>query len=196
MLSNIASQIKSAVTITDVCEKYGIDVNRQGFAVCPFHNEKTASLKIYQGNRGYSCFGCGESGDIISFTQALFGLSFVDALKKLNNDFGLCLPLERKMSLREKYAFRDIEKKRSQEKAEREQLIKSYETAFDRYAELDKLRIKHRPKTPDEDLHPDFIKALHGLSAAEYNLSEAEGELFSYEMRKLRRQNDCQRHCG
>lgn len=196
MLSNIASQIKSAVTMTDVCERYGIDVNRQGFAVCPFHNEKTASLKIYQGARGFSCFGCGRSGDVISFTQTLFGLSFSDALKKLNSDFGLCLPLERKMSLREKYAFSDVEKKRNQEKAEREQLIKNYESAFDRYAELDKLKIKHRPKTPDEDLHPDFIKALHGLSSAEYDLNLAEGELFAYEMRKLRRQNDCQRHCG
>jgi hypothetical protein len=58
-------------------------------------------------------------------------------------------------------------------------------------AELDRLIIKHIPTSPDEALHPDFIKALLGLASAEYNLSIAEGELFSYEMRKVCRQNDC-----
>ena len=191
MLSNIASQIKATVTMTDICEKYGIDINRQGFAVCPFHREDTASLKIYQGNRGYCCYGCGKSGDVISFVCDMFGLSFAHALEKINNDFGLGLPMGRKMSLREKYALKDIERERNREKRERDSLIDAYNKAYDCYAELDRLIIKHRPTSPDEALHPAFIKALKGLSSAEYNLSIAEGELFSYEMRKVCRQNDC-----
>lgn len=186
MFSNIASLIKSAVTMQDVCERYGIEINRQGFAVCPFHNERTASLKIYDGTRGYSCYGCGKSGDVISFVQTMYGLNFSEALSKLNDDFGLNLPLERRLSLREKYRFDSIERQRNKEKREREALFERYRQAYSRWAELDKARIRYKPKTADEPLHPEFIKALKGLALAEYQLDTAEGELYAYEMRKVR----------
>lgn len=185
MLSNIASQIKQTVTMTQVCERYGIDINRQGFAVCPFHREDTASMKIYEGAKGFCCYGCGKSGDVISFVCDMYGLSFRQSLQKLNDDFGLGLPLDRRMSLREKFVLKDIERERNAEKRKRESLIKAYNKAYDIYASLDSSRMKYKPTSPDEALHPEFIKALQGLALAEYNLNQAEGELFSYEMRKV-----------
>lgn len=195
MLNNVASIIKTSVTMTELCQRYGIEINRQGFAVCPFHNERTASLKIYDGTRGYSCYGCGKSGDVISFVQLLYGLSFSEALNKINDDFGLNLPLERRLSLREKHRFDIIEKQRLREKREREDLFERYRQAFNRWAELDRAKITYKPKSTDEPLHPEFIKALKGLALAEHQLNIAEGELYAYEMRRVRWQNDSPRHC-
>ena len=41
-------EIKQQNTMRDVVTRYGIEVNRSGFCKCPFHNEKTASMKIYK----------------------------------------------------------------------------------------------------------------------------------------------------
>lgn len=89
-----AERIKEAVDMPGVCEKYGIEVNRTGFAHCPFHGERTASLKVYPEGRGWYCYGCGAGGDVISFVSRLFGLSFSETLSKMNTDFNLDLPLD------------------------------------------------------------------------------------------------------
>lgn len=187
MLSNIAFEIKSALTMPDVCQKYGIEVNRQGFAICPFHCEDTPSLKIYEGRRGFYCYGCGKSGDVITFTQELFSLSFVDALKKLNCDFTLNLPLERKMSLKEKYALKEAEKRRLEGKKQRQALIKAYLDEVDNYTYFDKLYIDFKPKTIDEQPHPLFIWAIKKIEEAQWRLDEAEEKLFSCELLKEKR---------
>ncbi len=49
----------------DIVGRYGFHPNHSGFIPCPFHKEKTASMKIYSDS--YYCFGCGEHGDIFSF---------------------------------------------------------------------------------------------------------------------------------
>lgn len=58
-----------------------IEPNRAGFILCPFHKEKTPSCKIY--NNRFFCFGCGEFGDTIDLFQKLFGVGFLEAVKKL-----------------------------------------------------------------------------------------------------------------
>ena len=70
-----------------VAEMYGLEVNRSGFCLCPFHAEKTPSMKIY--DNGFKCFGCGEGGDIIKFVEKQFEFSPINACRKLNDDFGL-----------------------------------------------------------------------------------------------------------
>jgi DNA primase len=83
------SEIKNRIPMRDVAEMYGITVGRNGLARCPFHDEKTASMKIYDGNRGFYCFGCGTGGDVVKFTALLFNLTNADAAKKLISDFAL-----------------------------------------------------------------------------------------------------------
>ena len=84
----ISTEIKKRVSCQDACREYGVDVNRAGFTRCLWHNEKTASLKIYPGDRGYHCFGCGASGSVIDLVMKLFDCSVGDACKRLNDDFG------------------------------------------------------------------------------------------------------------
>lgn len=102
-MNTVAQQITESVTMSDIIEHYGLSVNRNQNMMCPFHNEKTASLKIYPGNRGWYCFGCGTGGDVIKFVQKYFSLDFNEARNKINSDFGLCL-LESDYRSREKAA--------------------------------------------------------------------------------------------
>ena len=98
---NISQEIKRRITMQDICKKYGFEINRRGFICCPFHNEKTASMKIYTNGNGFYCFGCGVGGDVINFVMRLDNLDFKTACEKLNNDFMLGLPIGKRPNLRE-----------------------------------------------------------------------------------------------
>ena len=93
---DIFSQVKDILEITCVLEYYGIEINNKGFALCPFHQEKTPSFKVYDDS--FHCFGCGESGTVIDFAIKYFKLSNIEAVKKLNEDFRLNLSVERRFA--------------------------------------------------------------------------------------------------
>lgn len=56
--------------------------NKQKFAKCPFHNEKTASLHWFGENR-WKCFGCGEQGDSIDLVMKMRNCTLPEALDYL-----------------------------------------------------------------------------------------------------------------
>ena len=51
--------------------------------LCPFHQEKTPSFHVLDDEGYYHCFGCGVSGDAISFLREQESMSFMDALEHL-----------------------------------------------------------------------------------------------------------------
>ena len=51
--------------------------------LCPFHNEKTPSFTVSPTKEIYKCFGCGRSGNTISFLMEHEKFSYVEALKWL-----------------------------------------------------------------------------------------------------------------
>lgn len=57
---------------------------RRGKAACPFHQDKTPSLHLYQNNRVH-CFSCGGTWDTIGFLQSRDNLSFKEAVTQLNH---------------------------------------------------------------------------------------------------------------
>jgi DNA primase len=57
--------------------------------LCPFHDEKTPSFTIRPAMGTYHCFGCGESGDVISFVQKVEHLAFADAVERLAAGMGM-----------------------------------------------------------------------------------------------------------
>ena len=182
-----ANDIKNRLTSIEVFENYGLSINRSGFCCCPFHQEKTPSMKVYDGNKGYHCFGCGEHGGVIDFVMKYFGLSFIEAMTKLNNDFNLGLPIGEKLDSRKqldmaKRAFK-AKQQREKEKQEENLLKNAREIALDEWVRLDRQKIKYKPKSKDEDLHPLFIEAITNLPHAKYRLECAEMELYLYETR-------------
>lgn len=78
--------VKNYVTARQAAEAYGIAVNRNGMARCPFHPDRTPSMKL---DRRFHYFGCGADGDAIDLTARLFDLDPLQAAKKLVSDFNL-----------------------------------------------------------------------------------------------------------
>ena len=93
--SDIAQEIRSRISAEDVARRYGFEPNRAGYIQCPFHHEKTASLKLYPGDGGFHCFGCGAHGSVIDFVMRLLDLSFPQAVVRLSSDFSLGLTAQR-----------------------------------------------------------------------------------------------------
>ncbi|MBR6954363.1 MAG: DNA primase [Clostridia bacterium] len=84
---SLFTQVKSQITTRQAAEAYGLMVSRSGMACCIFHDDRHPSMKI---DERYYCFSCHATGDVIDFTAKLFGLSPLDAAKKLAADFGIC----------------------------------------------------------------------------------------------------------
>ena len=84
---NLFESVKAAVPVRQAAEHYGLTVSRNGMTCCPFHEDRSPSLKL---NEDYFyCFGCGARGDVIDFTGRLFDLSPKAAAQKLAADFGI-----------------------------------------------------------------------------------------------------------
>ena len=83
---NLFEAVKDSVTTRQAAESYGLQVKHGGMCRCPFHNDKTPSMKV---DKRFHCFGCQADGDVIDFTARLFGLTPKDAAEKLAGDFGI-----------------------------------------------------------------------------------------------------------
>jgi DNA primase len=57
--------------------------------LCPFHDEKTPSFNVNPALGYYMCFGCGESGDVISFVRNTEHLDFVETVERLAGRYGV-----------------------------------------------------------------------------------------------------------
>lgn len=103
-MTDIFRECRERVSAKDAARYYGVEINRQGKACCPFHAERTPSMSFKNGR--FKCFGCGASGDSITFTGRLLGLEPLAAVERLNADFALALPLHRKPTPAEAQAAR------------------------------------------------------------------------------------------
>ncbi len=182
MLNNkrFASDIVSRVKMSEVFYQYGFKPNRLGFISCPFHSEKTASMKAYKHDTKFHCFGCDKSGSLIDFVMLLNNLTFTEAITQINHDFGLGLPIGERVSLRQKRgierAQRERHERRQAEELERQEFEDAYWTIFGEWKRLDDNRRNYRPKNMDEELHPLYVEALYRIDYQQYLLDIAENE--------------------
>ncbi len=92
----IVQQVRENSDIIDVLEEY-ISFKRNGdnyMALCPFHSEKTPSFVASRKKQIFKCFGCGESGNVISFVMKYKNMNFVDSVKFLANRIGIVIDSE------------------------------------------------------------------------------------------------------
>lgn len=83
-------RLKDRVVLSDLVgakvawDKKKTNVRKQDYwACCPFHGEARPSFHVDNSRKRYHCFGCGASGDAISWLVEFEGLSFIDAVKHL-----------------------------------------------------------------------------------------------------------------
>lgn len=159
-------KIRTSNPLKDWIVRYGIEFNRKGFAKCPFHNEKTASFKVYPNNT-YYCFGCGAHGDVITFVMGAQNLSFEDA----------CAVLDRDITYTEQRRIDRIKRKRI-DRAGRENAARiRYWNAFDEWKLNEDFIAAYRPSGPEETPCSLFLSALGRRAALGHNLSIAETEM-------------------
>ncbi len=69
-------------------------VGTRHVGLCPFHDERTPSFSVNAEHGLYYCFGCGASGDAISFVRETEGLAFAEAIEHLADRYGVELERE------------------------------------------------------------------------------------------------------
>ena len=84
-------QIMARTDITDVVGSF-VKLKKRGtnlLGLCPFHNEKTPSFTVSPSKEIYKCFGCGKSGNTISFVMEHEKYSYPEALKWLAQRYAI-----------------------------------------------------------------------------------------------------------
>jgi DNA primase len=115
-------QILGRLDIIDVIGGF-VKLKKRGtnyLGLCPFHNEKTPSFTVSPSKEIYKCFGCGRSGNTISFLMELEKYSYVEALKWLADKYGIEI----------EETFRTDEQKQQQQSADSLYIINSFAQQF------------------------------------------------------------------
>ena len=146
---NLFEAVKAAVTPRMAAERYGLPIQQGSMVCCPFHADRTPSMKL---NEDYFyCFGCGASGDVIDLAAKLFSLSGYDAAKKLAADFGIT---GQKPSI-----LARLQRGKSQAEAE----SRSFRVLGDYLQILRDWKENCAPQSPEDAIDPRYAEACHML---------------------------------
>jgi DNA primase catalytic core len=110
----LKDRIKDASNIIDVIGQY-TTLRKRGVnyvGCCPFHDEKTSSFTVSPTKNIYKCFGCGKSGDVISFIQDHEHISYPETIKVLAKRANIEVP-EQEMTDEERRRMNDRESLRT-----------------------------------------------------------------------------------
>lgn len=178
MSKDAVETIKNAITCRMFVERIGLSVNRAGYCCCPFHGEKTPSLKIYSDGKGWYCFGCHVGGDVINMAKLYYNTSFRDAVKRLSDEFGIQFRDNGSQDVQDAIlmAVKRAKDKSIAEKKRRfrETLEAEYWIWFDKWLENERIIEKFAPKSPDEDFDKRYVQAVIHREELRDSLEDAE----------------------
>ena len=166
---NVFEAVRESVTARQAAESFGLKISRNGMACCPFHPDKTPSMKL---DKRYHCFGCGADGDAINFTAEYLNLSKLDAARKLADDFGIRYEEKEedwhRPPVRAAPAGPSLTPAQEYQKAEN----RCYRAYCDYFHLLKSWMENRRPQSPDDELDDLFVVACHKLAYVEYVLDD------------------------
>ena len=89
--------LQELIARADVVEIVGryVQIKKGGanfMGLCPFHGEKSPSFSVSPAKQFYHCFGCGKNGNAISFLMDHAGMTFIEAVKDLAQQYGMQIP--------------------------------------------------------------------------------------------------------
>lgn len=155
---NLFDTVKAAVTPRMAAERYGLPIQQGSMVCCPFHADRTPSMKL---NEDYFyCFGCGATGDVIDLVAKLFNLSSYDAAKKLAYDFGIDpdKPPAAAALRKPKYPLA---------KAFQREELHCQRVLCDYLHLLERWKVQCAPKTPEDTIDDCFVEACQMLDYIE-----------------------------
>ncbi|WP_349947315.1 CHC2 zinc finger domain-containing protein [Lacrimispora sp. BS-2] len=160
-------KVKESVSMQAVAEYYGLQVNKKGLCLCPFHQDKDPSMKIYPNGKGFYCFTCGTGGDQIKFAALYQGIRNEEAAKELAAAFSV--PVTVPVTYREK---REAERKRK-----RRQNVAAFAKRAKMYVQMYRILLCEAIHEKNEH----FTEALQNITYIEYlleNLEECPEEVY------------------
>lgn len=160
---NLFEEVKAAVSTRQMAELYGFEVNQESKILCPFHRERTPSMKV---DERYHCFGCGADGSVIDFVANLEGIEPKEAAKKIAQDFGIYYDAVSKgnnSEIRRANTVRRLQDKRLHEHLNHFWLvITEYRQLLGWYLEYE------APDDPYQKWNDHFVGAAHDTSWIDY----------------------------
>ena len=150
----IFETVRENISVPDAAQFYGIS-SRNGNVRCIFHADNTPSMKLYDDH--FHCFGCGAHGDLTDLTAQMFGLSKIDAARKLCSDFGLS-----------DHTYIAAPKRCIRPMTELEKIQLAFDVLTDYIVMMKDFRTAYIPSIEDETSDPRFIESLQQLDYAEY----------------------------
>ena len=146
---NLFETVKAAVTPRMAAERYGLPIRQGSMIRCPFHADRTPSMKL---NEDYFyCFGCGATGDVIDLAARLFDLSKYEAVQKLAADFGI--------SGEKPSVLATLKRGKTQAEAERH----CFRVLRDYFGILQDWKEHCAPQSPEDPIDPRYAEACHML---------------------------------
>jgi DNA primase len=103
-------EVKSQINVYDIISQY-LPLEKAGNsyrALCPFHPEKTPSFYVSPQKNIWKCFGCGKSGNAISFVMEYEGISFTDAIIKIAEKYNIKLKFTGKDKYKENTKYHNL----------------------------------------------------------------------------------------
>ena len=155
---NLFESGKAAATVRQAAEHYGLKIGQGNMVCCPFHADRTPSMKL---NEDYFyCFGCGTSGDVIDLVAKLFNLSSYDAAKKLADDFGIDPDKPPAAAALRKTKY-PLAKTFQNETLHCQRILCDYLHLLERW------KVQCAPKTPEDTIDDCFVEACQMLDYIE-----------------------------
>ncbi|PIC65416.1 DNA primase [Sporosarcina sp. P13] len=87
----IIEEIRTGTDIVDLISEY-VQLAKRGknwFGLCPFHEESSPSFSVSEDKQLFHCFGCGASGNVITFMMDMENRTFVDSIIQLGGRMGM-----------------------------------------------------------------------------------------------------------
>jgi hypothetical protein len=164
---DVFEYIRENTDILEVARYYGLEVDRHGKMRCLWHgpdNHPSCTIKF---NR-VRCWACGASASPIDLVCQLFGLEPLQAVQKINADFGLGLDL-------------NSDYKPDMEAIEKRKRDKEIEKAWNDWCEQEYRKLaavargyweviqNYKPKF-EENYRPEYVEAIHNIEVVHYKL--------------------------
>lgn len=111
-------EVNELLSMPNVAQFLGFEPDSKGFIRSPFHEEKTASCKLYpEPGRGFYDFSSGTGGDCIRFVSLTQGVDSWTACKMMTNAFNLPVDLHNDNLTRQK--FQELQRQREADRKRR-----------------------------------------------------------------------------
>lgn len=187
---DVFREVRERVTAEAAARRYGLDFDIHGKALCPFHADRHPSMSFKDGR--FRCWACGASGDAVDLVSRLFNETPLEAVKRINADFALALPIDTQPTKKERVEAQkwrlDVETYRKfQEWRARtiERLNDCYRLAFLALKEV----------SPEMWTKP-MVEAVRYQPAFEWWSDALTGDSLSEQMRVFRQRKEVERICA